>query len=71
MGRKVEGQERFPGPSGHKEEHTASYQQSGDTAFKSPHAVPAVNMKPVGIRDNMPSSNDSYTGLPGDGIVPG
>jgi len=69
MGRKVEGYERFPGPSFHKPEHTATYQQPGDKAFKSPHAVPAVNMKPNGLRDNIPSSGDTYTGIPGDGVV--
>lgn len=71
MARRVEGQVPYPGPS---RDHTAAfdpYEQNGDRAFKSPHAVPAVNEKPVGIRDNMPSSNDTYSGIPGDGIVPG
>ncbi len=72
MARKVEGQERYPGPSRHVDAHTASYQQAGDMAFKSPMSPPAVTGKPVGVgmKGDAASGRDTYTGLPGDGITP-
>lgn len=71
MRRKTEGQVRFPGPSRNHQSGTDPYQQGGDKGFKSPMAPPAGVTKPVGIRDSIPSSRDSYTGIPGDGITPG
>ena len=68
-----EGKERFPGPSRDPESFSRQHQQPGDNAFKSPQAPPSVREKPLGLgmKGDAAQGRDSYTGMPGDGIVPG
>ena len=72
MGKIAEGKERFPGPMRDPDSFSGSYQQPGDRAFKSPHSAPSLPDKPLGLgmKGDAAQGRDSYTGIPGDGIVP-
>lgn len=71
MGKIAEGKERFPGPMRDPDSFSGSYQQPGDLAFKSPMAPPEVRGKRVGLgmKGDAAQGRDSYTGIPGDGVV--